>query len=201
MSAPVSYRIRRATTDDLDQLMAVWTVAALPAAELEKQFTDFQVAESAEGQIVGAIALQVAGPDGKIHSESFLDFALSDTLRPLFWQRLESVARNHGLFRVWTEETAPFWKKDAGFAIAAGPPPEAFGSGRGPWLALRLKEEGADPSLIEAQFNLFREAERAKREALLQRAAVLKWAGLLIALLLFVFSTGLMLWYYFHRRR
>jgi N-acetylglutamate synthase-like GNAT family acetyltransferase len=196
-----SYRIRRATTDDLEQLKAVWAAAALPAAELEKQFTEFQVAESSEGRIVGAVALQVAGSHGKIHSETFADFALSDRLRPLLWERLEIVARNHGLFRLWTVETAPFWKKDVGFSHAAAPPPEAFGPAQGSWLSLRLKDEGADPDLLEAQFNLFREAERARREKLLQRAAVVKMAGTLIAVLLFLFSLAVLVWFFRHRGR
>jgi N-acetylglutamate synthase-like GNAT family acetyltransferase len=196
-----AYRVRRATTDDLEQLMALWAAAALPAAELEKRFTEFQVAESPDGRIVGAIGLQVAGADGRIHSETFADFALSDTLRPLFWQRLETMARNHGLFRLWTAETAPFWRKDAGFSTAAGPPPEAIGPAHGSWLALRLKEEGADPNLIEAQFVLFREAERARRDKLLQRAAALKMVGTAIAVLLFVFSMGLLFWFFRHRAR
>jgi N-acetylglutamate synthase-like GNAT family acetyltransferase len=197
----VSYRIRRATTDDLEQLTAVWKAASLPATELEKQFTEFQVAEDPGGQIVGAVALQVAGTDGKIHSETFADFALSDTLRPLLWQRLEGVARNHGLFRLWTAETAPFWKKDVGFSASTGPPPEVLGPAGGPWLSLRLKDEGADPNLLDAQFELFREAERARREQLLQRAAALKTIGTLIAVLLFIFSLGVLVWFFRHRTR
>jgi hypothetical protein len=181
-------------------LVAVWTAAALPAAELEKRFTEFQVAESSDGRIVGAIALQVAGSDGKIHSETIADFALADTLRPLLWQRLETVARNHGLFRLWTAETAPFWKKDAGFSAPTGQPPEVFGPASGPSLALQLKEEGAAPELLEAQFNLFKEAERAKREQLLQTAAALKMAGTAIAVLLFVFAMAVLLWFFLHRR-
>ena len=200
MSAP-GYTIRRATMDDLEQLKAVWTVASLPAAELEKRFTEFQVAENAEGRIVGAIALQIAGSDGKVHAETFADFALSDTLRPLLWQRLETMARNHGLFRLWTMETAPFWKKDAGFTTASLPAPEVFGAAQGPWLAALLREETADPNLIEAQFTLFREAEKAKREKLLQSAAALKMVGTVIALLLFVFSMIILLWFFRHRNR
>ena len=181
--------------------MAVWAAAALPAAELEKQFTEFQVAVSPGGLIVGAVALQVSGADGKIHSETFADFALSDALRPLLWQRLEVVARNHGLFRLWTAETAPFWKKDVGFSAAAGQPPDAFGPPGSAWLSLRLKDEGADPNLLEAQFNAFREAERARREKLLQRAAALKTVGTLIAVLLFLFSLAVLVWFFRHRAR
>ena len=200
VNAP-GYRVRRATTEDLAQLTAVWAAAALPAAELEKRFTEFQIAEATDGRIVGAIGLQVAGADGKIHSETFADFALSDTLRPLFWQRIETMARNHGLFRLWTAETAPFWKKDAGFSAASVPPPEAIGPAHGAWLTLRLKDEAADPTLIEAQFNLFREAERAKREKLMQRAAALKIVGTFIAVLLFVFSMVVLFWFFRHRTR
>jgi N-acetylglutamate synthase-like GNAT family acetyltransferase len=200
MDAP-GYRVRRATTDDLEQLQAVWTAAALPAAELEKRFTEFQVAEDPAGRIVGAIALQVVGPDGKIHSESFSDFALSDTLRPLFWQRLETMARNHGLFRLWTAETAPFWKKDAGFTAATGALPETLGPAQGAWLTLRLKDESADPNLIEAQFALYLQTERAKREKLLRRGAALKMVGTVIAVVLFVFSMVILFWFFRHRRR
>jgi hypothetical protein len=199
VSIPASYLVRWATTDDLEPLKAVWAAAGLPAAELEKQFTDFQVAESAEGRIVGAVGLQIDGAHGRIHSEAFADFAMTDTLRPLLWERLERIARSHGLFRLWTAETAPFWKKDAGFSSASAPPPEVFGPAPGPWLTLRLKDEGADPDLLEAQFSMFREAEKAKREKLLQRASALTMVGTAIAVLLFLFAMGVLFWFFRHR--
>jgi len=201
VNAPGGYHIRRATTDDLAQLMALWEASGIPAAALEKQFTDFQVAEDAQGRIVGAIGLQVAAADGKVHSESFADFALSDPLRPLLWERLETLARSHGLFRLWTEETAPFWKKDVGFSSAPGRPPEVFGPPHDHWLALRLKDESADPNLLEAQFSLFRETERARREKLLRRAQALKTLGTLIAALLFIFAMCVLVWAAHRRRR
>jgi N-acetylglutamate synthase-like GNAT family acetyltransferase len=200
VNAPGTHRIRRATTDDVAQLMELWQAAGLPAAVLEKQFTDFQVAEDAQGRVVGAMALQVAAAEGRIHSETFGDFALSDTLRPLLWERLERTARSHGLFRLWTDETAPYWKKDVGFSSVPDPPPEVFGPAGGPWLALRLKEPSADPNLLEAQFNLFRETERAKREKLLQRAEALRVIGTVIAALLFIFAIGVLFWFVRHRK-
>jgi N-acetylglutamate synthase-like GNAT family acetyltransferase len=199
VNTPVSYSVRRATTDDLDALKAVWEAAGLPAAELEKQFTDFQVAERAEGRIVGTIGLQIEGAHGRIHSEAFVDFGLTDSVRPLLWERLERMARSHGLFRLWTTETAPFWKKGAGFSSASGQPPEVFGPSPGAWQSLRLKDEEADPDLLEAQFTLFREAERAKREKLLGRAAAIKMIGTGIAVLLFLFAMGMLVWYFRHR--
>lgn len=196
MSAPSSYRARRATTDDIDALKALWESAGFTAADLEKQFTDFQVVENTEGRIVGAIALQIEGAHGKIHSEAFIDFGLTDTLRPLLWERLEKMAQSHGLFQLWTLETAPFWKKGAGFTSATTQSPPVFGPPSGPWLSLRLKDEGADPNLLEMQFNLFREAERAKREQLLSRAAALKMVGTAIAVLLFLFAMVVLIMFF-----
>lgn len=176
----------------------------MPAGELEKNLTEFQVAENAHGEVVAALGLRLAGHDGKIHSETYGDFALSDQLRPLFWERLQVLARNHLLFRVWTEEEAPFWKKGAGFSVAneellAHLPP-SFGAGHDHWLALRLRDELADPNLLDAQFALFRETERAQREKLLQRAELLKMAGTGIAVLLFVFALLVLIWFVRHRR-
>jgi N-acetylglutamate synthase-like GNAT family acetyltransferase len=196
VSAPSSYQARRATTDDIDALKALWESAGFTAADLEKQFTDFQVVEGTEGQILGAIALQIDGAHGRIHSEAFIDFGLTDSLRPLLWERLQTMAQSHGLFQLWTLETAPFWKKAAGFTSATAKPPEVFGAASAPWFALRLKEEGADPNLLEMQFNLFREAERAKREQLLSRAAALKMVGTAIAVLLFLFAMVVLIMFF-----
>jgi N-acetylglutamate synthase-like GNAT family acetyltransferase len=197
------YRTRRATVEDLPHLAALWTAVQLPAAELEKQFTDFQVAEDGAGKVAGAIALQVNGSNGRIHSEAFVDFALSDELRPVLWARLLTVAQNHGLFRLWTMETAPWWKKDAGFSA---PPdellqklPASFGAAPGAWLTLRLKEETADPERLEKELEAFKEAERLKREKLVAQAQVIRIIGTLISALLLVFALIVLFWVMRHR--
>jgi N-acetylglutamate synthase-like GNAT family acetyltransferase len=199
VTAPGDYRIRRATTDDLDQLVVLWKASALPCDDLEKQFTEFQVAEAPDGKVVGAIAIHIADSEGRIHSEAFADFALSSILRPLLWQRLENVAKNHGLFRLWTVEPAPFWKKDAGFATPTAPPSEIFGRADEPWLTLRLRDPGADPAMLEAQFNMFRDQERAKRAWLLQSASALKVFGTLLTIAIFIFTIVIAYWFFKHR--
>lgn len=192
MSARHSFPVRRATTDDLPQLSLLWAAAHFPTEELEKRFTEFQIAENAQGEIIAAIGLQISTADAKIHSETFADFALSDTVRPLFWERLQSMAQSHGLFRLWTREAAPFWRKDAGFSTASNETldrlPESFGLRHDGWLALRLRDETADPNLLEAQFVLFREAEQARREIVLRRAHAVKIAATVFAALLFLFA-------------
>ncbi|HZM01435.1 MAG TPA: hypothetical protein VFC44_00300 [Candidatus Saccharimonadales bacterium] len=199
-----SYRTRRATTDDLEELSALWRSAHLPVAELEKQFTDFQIAESDEGKLLGAIGMQIEGNQGRVYAEAFLDFGLTDTLRPLLWQRLQVVAQNHGLFRLWTVEAAPYWKKDAGFA-APDPDvlpklPPIFGPPSATWLALRLRDEGADLEHLEKALAMFKEAERAKLEILLRRGKAMRIFGTVLAGLLFLFALILLFNVLRHRR-
>ena len=185
------YQARRATTDDVQQLIALWQAGQLPFLELEKRFTEFQIVEDEAGAVAAAIGLHIAGGDGEIHSETYLDFALTDTLRPLLWERLQVVAKTSGLFRLWTRETAPFWKKDAGFAEASesalAPLSAEFAPRNAHWLKLALRDQAGDPAALERQLAHFKEAERLQREKTLQRANFLKMLATLIAVLLFLF--------------
>ena len=103
---PPSHQVRRATLDDLQALVALWQVAGLPALELEKHFTDFQVVARTDGPLIGAIGLHVQGHHGKLHSEAFFHPEQQDEFRPQIWERIQMVARNHGLTRLWTRESA-----------------------------------------------------------------------------------------------
>ena len=197
------YQVRRATTDDLAQLTEFWKTANFGEMDLERRFTEFQVAVTPAGEIVAAVGFQVARSEGRIHSEWFSDFAMSDALRPLIWERLQIVAQNQGLFRIWTDESAPFWRKSAGFSYASSEVitrlPGDFGGGQGGWLVLQLKDEGADPALLEAQFAVYRDAEKARRDKLLERANLLRIAGTGLAVIVFLFAMGMLFWFA-HRR-
>ena len=200
-----SHRTRRATTDDLEQLKALWLAEQFPVGELEKQFTDFQVAEDERGEVAAAIALQIAGSQGRIHSETFADFGQTDLLRPRLWHQLQTTAQLLGLFRLWTRETAPFWRKDAGFTEASREWLEKLPAGFGPagpgWLALRIREEGADPEALARQFELFKIAEQEKRDKVLRQARFLRFFGTFIAILLFASGFVLLLWVFKQRTR
>jgi len=87
-----------------------------------------------------------------------------------------------------------------GIAMASALYGTVLGSLLGGWLALRLRDESADPNALEAQFALFREAERAKREKLLHQAEILKMAGTAVAVLLFIFALLVLIWFVRHRR-
>ena len=186
-------RVRRATLDDIDQLMALWRSMHLPTDELAKRITEFQVAESENG-VVGAIGLQVMQRQGRLHSEAFTDFALADPVRPQLWERVQAVATNHGLVRLWTQEQAPFWnhcglgKPDAD---AAEKLPAVWRPLTGNWLTLKLKEDIEEVISADKEFAMFMEAERARTERTFQQARILKFIATLIAVsVLFLVMAG-----------
>ena len=188
-----NYRVRRATLDDVGQLMALWKSMRLQADNLAKRITEFQVAESADGTVVGAVGLQIER-QGRLHSEAFTDFSLADLLRPQLWERVQVIATNHGLVRLWTQEQAPFWSH-CGLAKAD---PEAmeklsapFRSLPGEWLTLKLKEDIEEVISADKEFAMFMEAERERTQRTFQQARILKFIATLIAIaVLFLVMAG-----------
>ncbi|HEY5912227.1 MAG TPA: hypothetical protein VJA21_16615 [Verrucomicrobiae bacterium] len=183
MSLP-KYRIRRATLDDLGQLTTLWQAMNFPVDDLAKRITEFQVAESAEGVVVGATGLQIAQRQGLIHSEAFGDFSVSDQVRPLIWDRLQAIATNHGLLRLWTCEQAPFWshcglqKPDAD---AEQQLPSQWQKAAAAWLTLKLKEDVDEVISAEKEFAMFMEAEKQRSQRAIQQAKALKFVATLLA--------------------
>lgn len=184
-----TYRVRRATLDDIGQLMELWRSMNLPGEELARRITEFQVAEGENGHLLGAIGMQVAERQGRIHSEGFTDFAVADQLRPMLWDRLHAVATNHGLLRLWTEERAPFWthsglaKPDAD---ALEKLPVAWRRSGAEWLTLKLKDDLAEVISADQEFQVFMESERRRTERAFQQAKVLKVVATLIALAILI---------------
>lgn len=183
-----NYRVRRATLDDIDQLMALWQSMQLPADDLAKRITEFQVADSLDQTLVGAVGLQITERQGRLHSEAFTDFALADPLRPVLWERIQAVATNNGLLRLWTQEQAPFWNH-CGLA-KAGPDaleklPAAWRTLPGSWLTLKLKDEIKEVISADKEFALFMESERQRTQRALQQARILKFIATLIAMAVF----------------
>jgi N-acetylglutamate synthase-like GNAT family acetyltransferase len=178
MNLPV-LRVRRATTDDRQSLKALWRSMLLPAEELEKRLTEFQVVETDDGKLLGAIGIQILQQQARLHSESYLDFAHADQARELFWERIKTLASNHGVFRLWTQENSPFWSR-LGFRSAIAQklsdlPPE-WQSARGEWFILRLKDEETIANALGKDFAAFMSAERQNTERAFQQARTLKTA-------------------------
>ncbi len=198
---PSDYRIRRATLEDLNVLKALWESMRLPVSELglEKRLTEFQVAEQPDGKIMGAVGIQVMGSQARLHSEAYADFAQADELRHLFWQRIQPLASNHGVLRLWTQERVPFWTR-LGFQPAnknvLEKLPEAWDRSSPEWLTLQLKDEDAIASL-EKEVAMFMQTEKQKTADLLRRAQTMKNFWLVIAFLVAFLILGfglMMLW-------
>ncbi len=178
---PANYEVRRATVEDLPALRGLWQAAGLNAMDLERRIAEFQVVASGDAVLAG-MGLQIAGQHARIHSEVFTDPANADLHRDLLWTRLQNLARNHGLVRMWTQERAPFWTSQK-FSTAAGEVmgklPAAF-STQGTWLTLQLKDE-ATTTNVDREFELFKQASAAEREETMRKARVLKLIAVLIS--------------------
>jgi len=116
---PSDYRMRRATLDDIGILKTLWESMRLPAGDLERRLTEFQVIEGPDGKVMGALGFQIAERQACIHSEAFTDFSIADSVRPVFLKRIQSLAMNHGVMRLWTREHAPFFSSSNRTGIVA----------------------------------------------------------------------------------
>ncbi|HKQ38978.1 MAG TPA: hypothetical protein VJ063_12945 [Verrucomicrobiae bacterium] len=181
-------QVRRATIEDIPQLIALSQQESAPSVDLEKRFKEFQVVHGPGGEILGAIGLQISGTHGRLHSEALLRPEQSDALRQKLWERISLVAQNFGLARVWIQNAAPFWHT-IGFAPASGEVmskvPADFAGGSGNWSTLQLKEEGPAITSIDKEFAMFREAERERTEKMFRQARVLKMLAGVVAVAVF----------------
>jgi hypothetical protein len=184
-----NYLVRRATLEDLGPLTELWKSMRFPVEDLGKRITEFQIAQNAEGGLLGAVGLQVAGRQGLIHHEGYTDFGLADQLRPLFWDRIRAVSNNHGLFRLWSEEQAPFWRHcglGKADAEALEKLPAVWRNHPSELWTLKLKEDieavvAADPELA-----LLMEAEKQRTGRILQQARIMKTLATLVAVAVFI---------------
>ncbi|HTD65669.1 MAG TPA: hypothetical protein VK846_03950 [Candidatus Limnocylindria bacterium] len=194
---PVSFVTRRATVEDLPQLIALWRLEQLPVDALEKRFTEFQVVSDETGQVIATIGLQIAGAQGLLHSESIARADLSDSLRDLLWKRLQVIIQNHALERLWTQMDALYWR-DRGFEIASDEQrktlPAAFPPGEGKWQVMTLRAADANAAVEKelAQFKTLQQEEAARmreRVQLMKRIAL----GLTIFVFLLVVAWAVVL--------
>jgi len=184
-----TFRVRRATLDDISHLAALWNSMKFPADTLSKRVTDFQVAEKSDGGLVGAVGLEIAQKQGRIHSEAFTDFALAEELRPKLWERIHAVATNHGLLRLWTQERAPFWNH---CGLSKADPdvlqklPALWQGQKADWMTLKLKDDIETLTSLDKEFAMFMDSEKQRTARAFQQAKILKVVATLIALGVFI---------------
>ena len=168
----------------------------LPSDALEKQLKEFQVAEFND-HVVGTIGIQFAGQAALLYCEGFSDFSIADAARELFWERIETLSANHGVFRIWTQENSPFWSR-LGFQPAnleiLKRLPEQWNTGGGKWLTLQLKDEDAVAAALENKFAGFMEAERQQTVSISEKARVIKIAVTIIGFVIFAICVALVIY-------
>ena len=193
---------RRATLDDIETLRSLWEMMRYPVAEMEKQLTDFQVVVDSEGRVVGSIGFRNTQRQGQIYSEAFSDFSFAERARPVLWERVQSLSNNHGIARLWINDTSPFWTHN-GFQPATPATleklPEQWDRTRPGWLTLQLKDENAMASL-DKEFAMFVASEKHRSEQALGQAKVLKTAVTVIALLIAFAILAAAVWVFVNRK-
>ena len=193
--------IRRATVDDLPALKSLWLTARLPADELEARLTEFQVVE-AGGVFAGALGLQIVRQHARLHSEDYADFSVADAARELFLERLQKLAANHGVFRVWTQETSPFWTR-WGFQPANAETlarlPEEWKNLEGRWLTLELKNEDVINAALGNQFAGFMDTEKKQTAQVADRARKLRLFITFLGFAIFFVCAAIAVWLLLHR--
>src|SRR5882762_4865784 len=144
----------------------------LPADQLESRLTEFQVVER-DGEVVGAVGFQIVRTAGLLHNEGYSDFSVADAARQMFWDRIQTLASNHGVFRLWTQETSPFWLRwgfqPADMESLARLPDEWKGSEE-KWYTLELKNEAVISAVMEQQLSSFRSSENQQANKVMARA-------------------------------
>jgi hypothetical protein len=102
---------------------------------------------------------------------------VADAARELFWERLQNIAASHGVFRVWTQETSPFWKH-WGFQLPNAEImerlPEEWKNLEGQWLTLELKNEEVIQAALGNHFAGFMDAEKQQTAEIAERARKLR---------------------------
>jgi N-acetylglutamate synthase-like GNAT family acetyltransferase len=195
-------RIRRATVEDLAALRGIWDSMRLPANELEKRLNEFQVAEDSAGNVLGVIGIHCSGQYALLYGEGYSDFSVADTAREMFWERVQILAANHGVFRIWTTESSPFWTR-WGFQPAnpelLSRVPEQWNTPDAHWLTLQLKDEDAVAEALNTKFAGFMDSEKQQTERVRDRAKTLRTIITVVGFGIFFVCLGVLVYLLKHR--
>ncbi|MEI9960624.1 MAG: hypothetical protein WDM76_05665 [Limisphaerales bacterium] len=197
--------IRRATVDDREALKMLWAATGLSPEqldELEKRLTEFQVVES-NGQVLGAIGIQIIGQHALLYCEDYTDYSITDAARELFLERIQTIAANHGVFRLWTQERSPFWTR-SGFQPANAEMlarlPANWNQIEGQWLTLQLKDEEAISTALGENFAGFMDAEKKQTARVAAKAKTFRTIITVLGFTTFFICIAIAIYLFMHHR-
>ena len=190
---------RRATIDDLPSLQALWIDAGQPWEELEKLLAEFQVVADEDGSLLAAVGLLVEGSEGLLHTETVAARAgeQADELRAMLWRRIQIVARNQGVARLWTAEDAPYWATE--FSVAPAVTVQAAGAGflghdlTASWRVRELMDPNKARQLVNEQMAIWSAARTQEQEQFQRKTRTV----MLVALVLVAAIIGTCAWMIF----
>jgi N-acetylglutamate synthase-like GNAT family acetyltransferase len=201
MQSSQSLNIRRATAEDLDALKDIWSSMRLSAEDLGKRLTEFQVVES-DGQVAGAIGFQIVRSAALLHSEGYADYSVADAARNLFWERIQKLAANHGVFRLWTQENSPFWLR-WGFQPADDEAlarlPDEWKISVEKWFTLELKNEAVITAALKNQFAGFMDDEKKRTAQVSAKARTINTIITVAGFAIGILGIGFAVYLFVHR--
>jgi hypothetical protein len=154
------------------------------------------------GQFAGGIGVQIVRQHVRFYAEDYADFAIADAARKLFWERIQTLAANHGVFRVWTQETSPFWTH-WGFQPANAETlerlPDEWKSSEGGWLSLELKNEDAIQSALKNQFSGFMDEEKKQTAAVAAKARKIRTFFTVVFFAIGIIGFAIAIYMFLHR--
>ena len=194
---PPALSARRATVEDLPALQALWQQAGLPWLELERYVTEFQVVPAeVDGILLGAVGLLVEGNDALLHTEAVAGAEQADELRATLWRRVQIVARNQGVHRLWTQEDADYWQA-SGFgqaspAVVAGAT-ATFVDKSAAWRVCELIDPDKAKHMVDEQMAIWQAARAQEAEALQDKIRAFRTVAFGLALVVTVGALGMLL--------
>jgi N-acetylglutamate synthase-like GNAT family acetyltransferase len=178
------FTARRASVEDLPALQELWQAAGLPWDQLDGFLNEFQLVTDENGVIAGGIGLLIEGSQALLHTEAVGAEVDADAVRATLWRRVQLIARNQGVQRIWTQEDADYWTA-SGFVTAA-PPPDgrprpSFLDPTATWLAFDLVDPARAQGMITEQLALLEAARMQESAELEKRIKSFRLAAILVA--------------------
>jgi len=203
MTQQAQWSVRRASVEDVPALKEHWQKAGVLDDALEKNLTEFQIAENSEGTIRGVVGVRLHDQQAWIYHESFIDQSEAGSIQEAIWKRIHTLAQNHALYKIWTHSDSPTWTRlkflNATQEVLSEKPSE-FQMMSDQWKVLVLREPSEEAVSLDNEFELFQKAQQADREQLMKQTAMMKIIAYTIliitlvgggTLLVVMFSKGL----------
>ena len=146
----------------------------LPADELEKRLDRISSRRNCGRRSCRRARRPVFRQHALLHSEGYSDFAVADAARQLFWERIQTLAANLGVFRIWTQEHSPFWKNFGFQAAERGNPrrlPDEWKMIRRRLAHAATQKRGSHHRRAGKKFAGFMDAEKKQTAQLCRKGA------------------------------